>query len=118
VLGLEQTACGSTTVPELTLTTLDGLTPMLVASLARDGRPVLLDLTDEGALDSMTGECGARVHTVRARLADVPPDPVCAILIRPDGYVGWAAAKPSRIDRERLRRTLESWCGAATTFSD
>jgi 2-polyprenyl-6-methoxyphenol hydroxylase-like FAD-dependent oxidoreductase len=101
-------------VPELTLTTPDGLTPVRVASLARDGRPVLLDLSAERALGSMAGECGARVHTVCARLAEVPPDPVCAMLIRPDGYVGWAAAKPSQMDRERLRQTLRSWCAAAT----
>ncbi len=39
------------------------------------------------------------------------PAPAAALLIRPDGYVAWAAA-PGCPDTDGLRRALTTWFGA------
>ncbi|XXX62080.1 hypothetical protein WME82_27025 [Sorangium sp. So ce128] len=43
------------------------------------------------------------------------PRPAEALLIRPDGYVAWAAAagEPEASAHRRLRRALANWFGAA-----
>jgi hypothetical protein len=43
--------------------------------------------------------------------------PAAALLIRPDGYVAWAADELGVDDRERLQAALSRWCGSELTLS-
>ncbi|MEQ7736128.1 hypothetical protein ABQG64_07225, partial [Escherichia coli] len=83
-------------------------------ALLHGARPVLLNLGEPGALDTVPRP--AHVRLVDARysgawelpvLGAVPPPP--AVLVRPDGYVAWvgdgAAAGPGA--------ALEAWFGPA-----
>jgi 2-polyprenyl-6-methoxyphenol hydroxylase-like FAD-dependent oxidoreductase len=80
-----------------------------VADLLHDARPLLLDLAGGAARcapDAWTG----RVSVVTATMSDPP---AVAMLIRPDGYVAWAADEFGAVDADRLRSALVRWCGAA-----
>jgi 2-polyprenyl-6-methoxyphenol hydroxylase-like FAD-dependent oxidoreductase len=88
-------------VPELTLD--DG---RRVAELLHDARPVLLDL-DGGAGAAARGWLD-RVDVVRATVADRP---AAALLIRPDGYVAWAADAIGPEEEPGLRDALRRWFG-------
>ena len=99
-------------MPDLDLHTADG--PTRVFALLNDARPVLLDLGEPGGFD--IAPWADRVGLVEAKndgawelpvLGQVPAPP--AVLIRPDGYVGWAG---DLTDRE-LPRALTNWFGAA-----
>jgi 3-(3-hydroxy-phenyl)propionate hydroxylase len=84
--------------------------------LMRRARGVLLDLAGYAALGDITAGWADRVDLVAARCEQ--PAPAAALLIRPDGYVAWAAG---RLDREALcglRRALDSWFGAACDGCD
>jgi 2-polyprenyl-6-methoxyphenol hydroxylase-like FAD-dependent oxidoreductase len=95
-------------VPDFAVATAGGT--HRVAELARDGRPLLIDLTDDavaaaavaGIPDRITIAAGGPVGEVSAS----------ALLVRPDGYVAWAssAAKPAV---DELRRVLAQWFGIA-----
>ncbi|MEE6179380.1 FAD-dependent monooxygenase [Mycobacterium sp. 050134] len=88
--------------PELTLA--DG---RRLAELLRDARPVLLDL---GAGVGTTARGWAdRVDVVTASAADPP---AAALLIRPDGYVAWAADAIGPEQKAGLRAALRRWWGA------
>lgn len=86
-------------VPELTLA--DG---RRVAQLLHHGRPVLLDLSGGGHAGAVRG-WQDRVDVVVATAADRP---AAALLIRPDGYVAWAA---DELDEDGLRAALARWFG-------
>ncbi|MEU4806846.1 FAD-dependent monooxygenase [Actinosynnema sp. NPDC023587] len=79
------------------------------AHLARDGRPLLLDFTDDAALSTTAIPWADRVdvHTT-----STPNPPADAVLVRPDGYVAWAGTTPND-----LAHALRRWFGtpAATT---
>ncbi|MHC3821059.1 FAD-dependent monooxygenase [Streptomyces sp. DT9] len=100
--------------PDLALETGGG--PARLAELMRAGRPVLLDLAGEPYPAQAAAEWKDRVDIVAARCAQPP---AAALLIRPDGYVAWAAAPGEPSDRasEGLRDALAGWfgspCGAA-----
>ena len=83
-----------------------------LTALLHGGRGVLLDLAGGGA-----GEVAApwdrRVDTVVAAMADGP----AAMLIRPDGYVAWAADTFAADDAEHLRAALQRWFGPAEVVS-
>ena len=79
-----------------------------LAPLMHAARPVLLDLTANGRLRAVAAGCSDRVQTTVAR-SDEPLD---GILVRPDGYVVWAAA-PGDHDTDRLRQALRQWFGVA-----
>lgn len=81
-----------------------------VADLMRAGRPVLLDL-DGGAHAAAALDWRDRVDLVTAVTAAPADRPAPALLIRPDGYVAWAATESSSDDHERLRRALVRWFG-------
>jgi hypothetical protein len=85
-------------VPDLTLD--DG---RRVAELLHDARPVLLDF--DGSFARSADGWSDRVDTVRADLDDRP---AAAILIRPDGYVAWAA---DTFDEASLHAALLRWFG-------
>ncbi|QZH57965.1 FAD-dependent monooxygenase [Mycolicibacterium farcinogenes] len=77
-----------------------------VAELLRSGRPLLLDLS--------AGDYGDVVHRWRDRVdfevATTPAAdrPAAALLIRPDGYVAWAA---DEFDENGLRAACARWFG-------
>ncbi|BDY30187.1 FAD-dependent monooxygenase [Mycolicibacterium mageritense] len=86
-------------VPELTLA--DG---RRVAQVLHHGRPVLLDLSGGEHAGAVRG-WQDRVDVVVATAADRP---AAALLIRPDGYVAWAA---DELDEDGLRAALARWFG-------
>lgn len=79
-----------------------------VAELLRDARPVLLDLSD-GALASSVVGWADRVDVVTGGMAD---EPLAGMLIRPDGYVAWAAETFEQSDEDGLNTALHRWFGA------
>jgi 2-polyprenyl-6-methoxyphenol hydroxylase-like FAD-dependent oxidoreductase len=92
-------------VPDLTLD--DG---RRVAELLHDARPVLLDL--DGAVADTARGWTDRVDTVSASIAE---HPAAALLIRPDGYVAWAADEFGPADEAALRGALQRWFGTPTS---
>lgn len=75
-------------VPDIDLVTPAG--PTRLSALFASGHAVLLDLT--GAVPAELG-LPPRVDLVRAACADDLG--AAALLLRPDGYVGWAALTPA-----------------------
>lgn len=93
--------CGSM-VPELVLD--DG---RRIAELMHAGRPVLVD-SSGGYVETAQGWAD-RVEIVQARVVAGP----AALLIRPDGYVAWAA---DGFEDTGLTGALQRWFGAMTTL--
>ncbi|WP_063756765.1 FAD-dependent monooxygenase [Streptomyces sp. NRRL F-5135] len=90
-------------LPNLPLVTEDE-GPTDVVRLLRDGRPLLLLASDADA--SLTKAAESRpdtLRTVRVRAETALPSE--ALLVRPDGYVGWAA------DGDDLEDALTDWFG-------
>lgn len=92
-------------VPDFSVKTATGTAR--VAELARDGRPLLVDLTPAGSLaathrtaDGITVAAGRPVGSV----------PATAVLVRPDGYVAWASSSEVP-DSRALDRALRHWFG-------
>jgi hypothetical protein len=92
--------------PDLTLTTDNGHTRL--ATLMHAARPVLVDLTPDQRLRDAAADWTHRLEITVAH-SDEPLD---GLLVRPDGYVAWAAAAPDA-DRDGLRTALATWLGAA-----
>jgi hypothetical protein len=88
-------------VPELTLE--DG---RRVAELLHDARPVLLDF-DGTVRDAARGWVD-RLDMVSTA---IPDRPAAALLIRPDGYVAWAADTFGPAEEAGLRAALQRWFG-------
>ncbi|MFD0402919.1 FAD-dependent monooxygenase [Kitasatospora sp. NPDC127121] len=92
--------------PDLPLTTAAG--PTRLAELARGGRALLLDLAGGSPrLADLAADWKGRVDVLTA---DCPQPPAGALLVRPDGYVAWAAA-PGEEDPDGLLRALHAWFG-------
>ncbi|MGZ8457205.1 MAG: FAD-dependent monooxygenase [Gemmatirosa sp.] len=79
-------------MPDLDVVTVDG--PLRVFSLLHEARPVLLNLGEPGSFD--IGPWADRVRSIDARYAGAWELPAVgavaapgAVLVRPDGYVGW-----------------------------
>ncbi|MFG1930390.1 FAD-dependent monooxygenase [Mycobacterium sp. NPDC048908] len=89
-------------VPDLTF--VDGCR---VADLLHRGRPVVLDLS--GRLGDAVDGWADRVDVV---VGSSDNTDACAVLIRPDGYVAWAADDFEAADRDRLGTALHRWVGA------
>jgi 2-polyprenyl-6-methoxyphenol hydroxylase-like FAD-dependent oxidoreductase len=92
-------------VPDLTLDNGNR-----VAELLHAARPVLLDLSGGRVGEAARGWAG-RVDVVVGAVADFEG---CALLIRPDGYVAWAADTFERADEDRLHAALQRWFGAVS----
>ncbi|MEN3320049.1 MAG: hypothetical protein V7643_3450 [Mycobacterium sp.] len=80
-----------------------------VAELLHRGRPVLLDLSG-GRLGDAARQWADRVDVVVGTIDDVD---VCGLLIRPDGYVAWAADTFEPADEDRLYAALKRWLGVS-----
>ena len=78
-----------------------------VADLLHKARPILLDLAG-GATRAAAQRWEGRVDTVTATMTDPP---AAAMLIRPDGYIAWAADELGADDTDRLREALIRWFG-------
>ncbi|GAA2343554.1 FAD-dependent monooxygenase [Streptomyces kunmingensis] len=94
--------------PDLALETGGGAARL--SELMRAARPVLLDLGADPSLAQTAVDWKDRVDVVAARC---PQPPAAALLIRPDGYVAWAAApdEPSGRVQDGLRTALAGWFG-------
>ncbi|BBY28455.1 FAD-dependent monooxygenase [Mycolicibacterium sediminis] len=73
-----------------------------VLDLLHAGRPVLLDRTGD------FGGPATDVDVVRGRLR---PNGLAGMLIRPDGYVAWAADEMDDAARRGLEEASSRWCG-------
>ena len=92
--------------PELALSTDSG--PVRLAELVRDARPLLLDLVGSPVLADTAAPWQRRVDVRTARCAEPP---AAALLVRPDGYVAWAADRGEPVE-QGLREALATWFGA------
>ena len=82
-----------------------------VAELARDGRPVLVDLTENGAVAATLTDIADQLTVAAGR--PVGEIAATAVLVRPDGYVAWASsqAMPDPDELRELRGVLTHWFG-------
>jgi 2-polyprenyl-6-methoxyphenol hydroxylase-like FAD-dependent oxidoreductase len=94
-------------MPDIGLTVDGGTTR--VAELMRAARPVLLDFTPDHRAAAVANAWTRPVTVLMAKPL-VPPSPAGAVLIRPDGYVAWAAAQGG--SEAGLAQALAAWCGA------
>jgi 2-polyprenyl-6-methoxyphenol hydroxylase-like FAD-dependent oxidoreductase len=88
-----------------------------IAELARDGRPLLIDLTEGGVVAASVADVADRLTVAVGRpVGDVS---AAAVLVRPDGYVAWATSESGSgaPDVEELRRVLARWFGIAAATS-
>ncbi len=97
-------------VPDFAVTNASGT--RRVAELARDGRPLHVDLTDRGEVAAALVDKEDRLAVAAGRpVGDVPA--ATALLVRPDGYVAWASSL-HRADPDELRElrgVLTHWFG-------
>ena len=85
-----------------------------IAELARDGRPLLVDLTEGAVVAAAVAEVADQFTVAVGRpVGDVA---AASLLVRPDGYVAWASSADTP-DIEELRRVLAHWFGIATATS-
>lgn len=86
--------------------------PGFVADFLHTGRPVFLDLADRPDLREVARDWEGRVDLHGAEVDERPAD---AMLIRPDGYIAWAATvdEPNAVAALELRDSLSHWFGAA-----
>ncbi|GHC49988.1 FAD-dependent oxidoreductase [Streptomyces flavofungini] len=82
-----------------------------LADLLHDGRALLLDLTDDAALRGRAEGYGERLRTHTAACPDQPK--LAAVLVRPDGYVAWAAdaGGDAGAASDGLTAALSRWLG-------
>jgi 2-polyprenyl-6-methoxyphenol hydroxylase-like FAD-dependent oxidoreductase len=86
----------------------NGETTRRVAELARSGRPLLIDLSQDAVVATATSDVAERITVaVGSPVDDVP---ATALLVRPDGYVAWASSAP-KPEADELRRVLREWFG-------
>jgi 3-(3-hydroxy-phenyl)propionate hydroxylase len=101
-------------IPDLDLVTADG--PLRVFTLLHDAQPVLLNLEEPGGVDITPW--ADRVQLVDAKYVGTwelpalgPVTAPTAVLIRPDGYVGWVGG----LTQPALADALTTWSGPATS---
>lgn len=79
--------------------------------LLHDGRGVLVDFAGSDSLRAVGERWKKRLKYVGARAKD--EQGLGAVLIRPDGFVGWAAEAGSEVEIGAVERAAERWFGAA-----
>ena len=92
--------------PDLPLGTENGDTRL--ATLMHAARPVLLDVSPYGWPRAAAAGWTDRLQMTVAR----SDEPLEGILVRPDGYVAWAAAAGDH-NTDGLHQALQTWFGAA-----
>ena len=82
-----------------------------IAELAREGRPVLVDLTESGAVAAAVTDIAGQLTLAAGRPAGEIA--ATAVLVRPDGYVAWASSQtmPDPDELHELRGVLTHWFG-------
>ncbi len=95
--------------PDLVLKTSGGT--LRLAELMRGARPLLIDWSKDDALREIVREWRDRVDVLIAHDDDAPAR---AFLIRPDGYVAWAADRGASAVALALRRALSTWFGPSS----
>src|SRR3954447_11397920 len=85
-----------------------------VAELLHQGRPVLLDLYD-GRVEKAAQGWSDRVDIVAGSSADIES---CGLLLRPDGYVAWAADSFDTDSERQLDAALHRWFGVSAAERD
>jgi 3-(3-hydroxy-phenyl)propionate hydroxylase len=97
-------------MPDLDVVTTDG--PLRVFTLLHHGRPVLLNLGEQGGFD--VAPWADRVQSIDAKYVGTWELPVIgavtaptAVLVRPDGYVAWVGDLP----QVGLADALTTWFG-------
>ena len=95
--------------PDVDLKTSGGTARLF--TLLHAARPVLLELGGTNTLASIAADWPDRVDHISAVAQDnhMPR----ALVIRPDGYVAWAASSDSNVEASALRSALAAWCGPA-----
>jgi hypothetical protein len=89
-----------------------GAGPIRLAELTATGRPLLVDLTADSTFAAQFVDdqiFGDRIEVVTGRAQDAGT-PV-ALLLRPDGYVAWAAETGEEGERDALRDAVARWFG-------
>jgi len=96
-------------VPDFGVATPAG--PRRIAELARDGRPLLIDLTESGDVAAAFTDAGG--HLTVAAGGPFGEVAATALLMRPDGYVAWASsqAQPGPDELSGLRDAMRRWFG-------
>jgi 2-polyprenyl-6-methoxyphenol hydroxylase-like FAD-dependent oxidoreductase len=100
--------------PDLVLDDTDGR-PVRLSELTRTARPLLIDLTEDTAFAAVVTTAGADTQPIDARRIEVvlgrgaAPGTPMALLIRPDGYVAWAADGDGPDEQEALGDALARW---------
>ena len=88
----------------------NGDTTRRVAELARSGRPLLIDLTEDAVIAAATFDVAERITVAAGQ--PVGEVSATALLVRPDGYVAWASSAPTPQVGE-LHRILRDLFGIA-----
>jgi 3-(3-hydroxy-phenyl)propionate hydroxylase len=105
-------------VPDVSIRS--GGTTSRIYNLLHPAKTVLLDFSDSDQLGTATAAWQGRVNVIQASCS---PEPWAlpgagtvavptALLIRPDGYVGWV--NDGGHDLPGLRESLTTWCGPST----
>jgi 2-polyprenyl-6-methoxyphenol hydroxylase-like FAD-dependent oxidoreductase len=95
-------------VPDLVLKTSSGARRL--AEMMREGRPLLVDWSKDASLREAAERWRDRVEVITAEDGDAPAQ---GLLVRPDGYVAWAAdrGESSAAAAVGLRQSLSAWFG-------
>ena len=96
----------------------NGVGTRRVAELARDGRPLLVDLTERAVVAAAVADVADQLTVAAGR--PVGDAAATALLVRPDGYVAWAssAEEPDTPDISELRGVLARWFGIRAAISN
>jgi len=79
-----------------------------LAEVLRDGRFVLVAPTHEGVEDRPR-------DTAHLQVVEPADDTLVTMLVRPDGYVAWAAERPPAAD---VRKAVADWCPPAAVTAE
>jgi 2-polyprenyl-6-methoxyphenol hydroxylase-like FAD-dependent oxidoreductase len=93
--------------PDLKLETADGSTT--VAELMRAARAVVLDFGPDDRVGAAAANSGRHVPVIKVK-ALAGAAPADALLIRPDGWVAWAAGPRAADPAAGLAEALSTWC--------
>ena len=80
-----------------------------LGDLLHDGTGLLVDLSNKGEFASLSRSWAGRMKHVAACANDAMG--LAAFLVRPDGFVAWAADENSEPDLPALQKTLSRWFG-------